>query len=105
MRKWILGICGFILLCLLITNIVIGNMKTQQNVPSEENKVSNNSLTYIVRDFNGNIAVFDSTTNKPVKVTDVSTDSLPVMDRKMLKDGIEVKGQAELNVLLEDLCS
>ena len=49
--------------------------------------------------------MFDSNTNEPIKVTDVSTDSLPVVDRKMLRDGIEVKGQAELNVLLEDLCS
>ncbi|MDQ5984219.1 MAG: hypothetical protein RUMPE_01259 [Eubacteriales bacterium SKADARSKE-1] len=105
MKKWIFGICGFILLCLLITNIVFENIQTEQNIPSEENKVSNNSLTYIVRDFNGNIAVFDSKGNQPIKITDVSTESLPAMDRKMLKDGVKVSGQNELNTLLEDLCS
>ena len=105
MKKMILGICCFVFLCLLITNIVIGNIQTQQNTPNNENKVSSNSLTYIVRDFNGNIAVFDSYTDEPIKVTEVSTDSLPTADRKMLKSGIKVNGQAKLNVLLEDLCS
>lgn len=105
MKKLVFGLCGFILLCLLVTNVVIRNIQPEQNIPSEENKVSNNSLTYIVRDFNGNIAVFDSKANEPIRVTDVITSSLPKMDREMLRDGIEVNGQAQLNLLLEDLCS
>lgn len=64
------------------------------------------SISYIVKDFKGNVAVFEKNSeNHPFKVTKVFTKRLPRKDQLILKNGIEVENQNELNSLLEDLCS
>ena len=66
---------------------------------------SSSSLTYIVKNFNGNVAVFESGSNKPFRVTEVPINTLPFDDQKNLEAGITVTSKGQLNSLLEDLCS
>ncbi len=61
--------------------------------------------TYIVREYNGMVAVFYNDTDKPVKVTDRYVSALPKQDIINLKQGIEVYNEEDLRKLLEDLCS
>jgi hypothetical protein len=70
---------------------------------SEEDTKS--SLSYIVKEYNGKIAVFEEGKNKPFKVTDSSVSDLPEYDRKLLEEGIKATTKQELQRILEDYCS
>lgn len=88
----------------IILTFFIKSLKNNQiDTPKEFDKPPNNSLSYIVKDFNGSVAVFEPENPKPVRVTDVYISHLPKSDQKMLSHGIRVKNQSELNTLLEDL--
>ena len=107
MKKFVIGAYCFVILCIIISFVAIPT--TDKNSPSSQEiktgSSSNNSLSYIVKDFNGNIAVFEESSSTPFKVTEVCTNTLPKVDQEKLIAGIVVKSQAELNTLLEDLCS
>ena len=58
---------------------------------------------YVVRDYQGKIAVYSSMESlTPQYVTDFDTAVLPLKDREMLKEGIGLRNQEELQMLLED---
>lgn len=60
---------------------------------------------YVLRDENGLIAVYKKSKSGAefeYKVTDISTQYLPETDKINLKNGYEVKGEEELNKVLED---
>lgn len=106
MRKFIIGSYCFVLLCVLISFVAIPIINKNSTASSKtETAIPNNSLSYIVKDFNGNIAVFEQNSNTPFKITEVCTNTLPKVDQEKLIEGIVVNSQAELNTLLEDLCS
>ena len=87
----------------IILAFFIKSLKNNQINSQESDKSPNNSLSYIVKDFNGSVAVFEPENPKPVRITDVYTSSLPLSDQKMLSHGIKVQNQSELHTLLEDL--
>ena len=60
---------------------------------------------YVIRDFNGKIAVFRSGEDKPLSVTSTRTATLPKADIKKLKSGILTQSRQELERILEDYCS
>ncbi len=106
MRKFIIGSYCFVLLCVatsLIAIPVINQKATDSN--NDQVDTPNISLSYIVKDFNGNVAVFEADASAPFRVTEVSISTLPKADQERLQEGIAVADQAELNTLLEDLCS
>lgn len=105
MRKMIIGSCLFVLVCVITNSLIIPNLHKNTKVSNIEKETTSNIVTYIVKDFNGNIAVYESNSDKPFKVTDVPISSMPKADQEMLKSGIMVKGESELQSLLEDLCS
>ncbi len=93
-------ITTFLIVSSFFLNKNITKAKKQKKIPLDA------SISYIVKDFNGNIAVFTkNATSRPFKITDVYTKRLPMKDQLILKKGIEVETQNELNLLLEDLCS
>lgn len=58
---------------------------------------------YILKEYNGGIAVFTPNEDKPKKqYKEVMVKSLPEYDRKLLKTGIKVYSDAELQRLIED---
>lgn len=63
------------------------------------------SDSYCVKEYRGNIAIFEKSKEKPFKITNIAVGELPTEDQKLLKQGIEVSGQEELNNLIEDYCS
>jgi hypothetical protein len=78
-------------------------LKDDDYIDSEEPLES--SLAYIVKDYNGKVAVFEKDKIEPFKITDCLVSHLPNYDQRILKDGIEVKTELELERLLEDYCS
>lgn len=105
MRKMIIGSCLFVLMCIITNVLIIPNLQKNTKVSNIEKETTSNIVTYIIKDFNGNIAVYEMDSEKPFKITDVPISSMPKADQEMLKDGIRVKGESELESLLEDLCS
>lgn len=71
----------------------------------EEKEKIKKSALYCIKEYKGNIAVFEESKEKPFRITTIAVDELPAEDQKLLKQGIEVSGQEELNNLIEDYCS
>lgn len=58
---------------------------------------------YVARDYNGKIAIYPSAQAvQPQYVTDFDTASLPQRDRELLQQGIGLRDEQELQMLLED---
>lgn len=60
---------------------------------------------YIIKDYGGNIAVFENDEKKPFRITDIEVKNLPEADRKELKNGITAQNNEQLTTLLEDYLS
>ena len=60
------------------------------------------NTAYILKDYNGKIAVFTEEDAHPVEIFDTNTASLPSKDTEALKAGIRVETKEELYRLIED---
>ena len=60
------------------------------------------SLRYIMRDYNGRIAVFVYGEDEPQEIFDVFTSSLPRGEAERVYKGITVEGDEALQKLIED---
>ena len=84
------------------------NDSSSAHTPTEEASASSYATgykTYIVKEYNGMVAVFEKGNAEPVKVTDRCVSALPEADRFKLVRGIEAASDTKLKRLLEDLCS
>lgn len=107
MKKLLIITSFIIILCLSIffgSNLF--KFKDRLNQTQNIKEITDQSVTYVVKDFNGRIAVFSrNIMDHPFRVTDICTRNLPKRDKDMLKNGIEAENETELGALLEDLCS
>lgn len=102
----ILGI--FLIACISLA--VFLNTNLDKNIgsavdmppPVEEH---NSNLVYVVKEYNGNIAIFEENNDTPFKITDIRLSDLPDGDKKLLGKGISASNFQELNCILEDYCS
>ena len=60
---------------------------------------------YTVKNYKGNIAVFEQGKDAPFRTTGIAVKELPPADRALLDKGINASDQEELNLILEDYCS
>lgn len=75
--------------------------------PKKEEKITQNEemSDFIIKEYNGSVAVFESGKNLPFKTTETPVSDLPATDKELLKKGINVSGEEELSRILEDYCS
>ena len=88
--------CIAVILSLLLNNSsekVIGNAEPTQKVE------------YVLKDYNGHIAVFYSNKDTPYEEFDIPTDTFSEYDKNMLKQGIKADTQEEIRQLIEDYTS
>lgn len=107
-----LGVCKF---CFSEKNTPKSNSDTsppeiiQPVQASESNKKEKKEKPkkqgYEIKEYKGNIAVFESGEKKPFRVTEIEVKNLPEADRKELKSGIEAPNDEKLTELLEDYLS
>lgn len=71
----------------------------------QEKKETPKKQEYEIKEYKGNLAVFESGEKKPFRVTDIEVKNLPEADQKELKSGIKVSDYAKLQTLLEDYLS
>ncbi len=74
---------------------------TNAAIPKEGEAV----YQYVIREYNGNIAVYKSGETAPSDIYEVPVETLPEEDVKSLESGIQVRDEAELRRLIEDLTS
>ena len=107
-KKIITCIVTFFLVFSAIVQVFIYISKTTK-LKEKKSYISKNNVAYIVKEYNGAVAVFSkgllANNEQPIRVTEILTAGLPSKDRTMLKCGIEADNITELNELLEDLGS
>ncbi len=60
-------------------------------------------IEYIVKDYCGKVAVFENNSKTPLVVYEIYTHLLPESDIEILRRGIKVNSQEQLQHCLEDL--
>ena len=79
-------------------NLVKKSLNITTSQPVEEYK-------YILKDFQGKLAVFEKNKKDPEMIFDVLIDSLPEVDVIELQQGLKIKDEQELNERIEDFVS
>lgn len=75
-------------------------VNSEENIMPYQNSDSN--INYVVKNYRGNVAVFENGKDDPLRITDISLNELPLDDIELLNKGIFVKNAQELNIILED---
>jgi len=70
--------------------------------PSSDPAASNPPAMYMLREYDGHIAIFLAEEQSPFEILDILTESLPRSDRDALKSGIPAANEEELHRLIED---
>lgn len=76
----------------------------ESGIPVEPSAVSG-GWEYLIREYDGRLAVFHGGSEEPELVFDVFVHTLPEYDRGQLKQGVAVQSYEELISLLEDYTS
>lgn len=91
-----------ILLCTGLFAVVLLCIYLPAKNTAPQNEQMTVSDTYILREYEGQIAVFSDDSEMPVKVFDTAVSDLPKSDRELLELGITVETPEELQKLIED---
>lgn len=122
MKRIVLGTMLFIILLLGVTCST--NTKTTSDIIEKDNhlvfqdnkdSIKECALTqecvitspkgFQIKEYEGSLAVFKSGNPVPIRITSTTIDDLPNTDQELLKKGIEVSCEEDVNILLEDYCS
>ena len=97
-----IGIAVFILiLSISVFLYALGN-----NIGAAQSKTDEPaSYTYIIKEYDGNIAVFIAGESTPNQIYEVPVETLPKEDIQSLQSGIRVYNEQQLQSLIEDLTS
>ena len=64
---------------------------------------SADAVCFVLREYNGHIALLEEGVDEPLAVYKTTIDSLYPADAELLRDGIRLNNRAELMKLVEDL--
>ena len=70
-----------------------------------KNDTSTTSISYIIGEYDGKVAIFKENDDSPVEIFNSYTNMLPLEDAQALKNGIKVHSEDELNRIIEDYIS
>lgn len=98
MRRLIIALST--IFCTILIMVSIYNL-----FPSKDSKpsLSQPETSYTVTDYGGKVAVFEDGKTEPMVVYDIYTHLLPENDIEILRKGIKVTGESQLQSCLEDL--
>ena len=106
-RNISLTICMFFIMFAFVINGVAKTKKEEQKTEAhhalQQEDIKENK--YIIKIYNGKLAVFENKSDKPFFITEISERSLRNYDREMLANGIFANSDIELAMLLEDFGS
>ena len=82
-----------------------GNEVTAVTVEAKADVAPTAETTYIIKEREGMVAVFESGSGRPITETDIAVSGLRSQDRELVAEGIRVENYSEVLCLLEDLGS
>lgn len=88
-----------------ITLVYITAPEEKAVVSTENVTQSAGKVSYILKDYNGKLAIFYEDTQIPYKIFDIFISNLPKKDREAIKSGIKASGDEELEKLISDYTS
>jgi len=94
MKKLIIITISIIMACILINLTVLTGRSDEKHVDVDR--------IYIIKDYGGKVSCFEQNSNSPFIITETEVINLPPKDRRMLREGIKVKGARKLSRALED---
>lgn len=80
------------------------NVNTSHSI-KKNNIKAEDEYKYILKDFNGKLAVFEKNKEDPEMIFDVLIERLPEIDILELKKGLKIKDDDELKARIEDFIS
>lgn len=89
----------------LILAIAVFCYAAANNTPAGSPKQDEPVYQYVIKEYNGNIAVYKTGEPQPIDIYEYPVETLPEEDVKNLEAGIQVKDDAQLERLIEDLTS
>jgi len=95
---------GAVMMVLILSIAVFSYAALRSNGVAER-KEGEPIYLYMIKEYNGNIAVYKTDEQQPTDIYEVPVETLPEEDVDNLKTGIPVKDEAELQRLIEDLTS
>ncbi len=107
-------VCGWCVLGALVVGGMIGLERDQgqeRQIRQSQDRVVARELdgsetrVYILREFDGKVALFAPGQELPFQMTDISVTSLPYADQAALRRGLVLRGEEALRRTLEDFGS
>lgn len=87
----------------LVVGIVIILFTTSDIRRNSEDISVTNNISFVLKDYNGNLALFRGNSDEPYVVLDEKTSFLNEYDRNRVLAGISVNTRSELEKLIEDM--
>ena len=78
-------------------------MSVGDEVMAEVSSLSDEISCYIIREHEGDIALFKEGSNEPVAIYSIPAEGINAADYELLRKGIRLQGLNEVTRLLEDL--
>lgn len=78
-------------------------MSVSDEVMAEVSSLSEEISCYIIREYEGDIALFKEGCDEPVAVYSIPAEGINAADRELLREGIRLQGLSDVTRLLEDL--
>lgn len=101
-KKLTICICLFFVMTAFIASGISHLQKTETKdyAPTVSQQIAEKK--YVLKLFNGKVAVFNDGSDSPIQITDISEHSLRNFDYEQLSLGVIVEGDVELAMRLED---
>ena len=95
MKRLIITTVSIVLVCIAVNFAVIKAKSYNDDTPT-------GNRTYIIKEYQGRVACFETDSSEPFIITERLVKDLPPIDRKMLLGGVEVVGAKNLSRAIED---
>lgn len=99
----ILTISLFLSAMIILVGVMLMQKKLDDNTMS--NAQSASTIQFVLKEYEGKLGLFRGDAATPYQTLDFDVDYLGEYDRELLKQGIGVDTQRELEILIEDYTS
>lgn len=94
------------LACIISLSTMIYSLCLNRNANIAQAEVVSEEIhQYVLKDYNGNLAIFKNNDETPIQEFNILTSTYSEYDRSLLKYGIVVKTKEQLQQLIEDYTS
>lgn len=104
MKFKVLKISLFSLICIFCIATLFVNLNNDITIYENE-EISNQNETYIIKEYDGKVAVFKNKEKTPSTIYESYISLLPIEDQQKLLNGIKVDNTTDLQRIIEDYTS